>query len=118
MTAPNQMQSPVNEPRTPPYKIAGLVLLLVIAVIVTLVSVQFRGGFSDPEKLTLIASRSGLSMDPGSKVTYNGVEIGRVSSIDAVDINGEPSAKVTLDVNRKFVNLIPSNVNAEIKATT
>jgi len=118
MTAPNQMQSPVNEPRTPPYKIAGLVLLLVIALIVTLVSIQFRGGFSDPEKLTLIASRSGLSMDPGSKVTYNGVEIGRVSAIDAVDINGEPSAKVTLDVNRKFVNLIPSNVNAEIKATT
>jgi phospholipid/cholesterol/gamma-HCH transport system substrate-binding protein len=112
------MQSPVNEPRTPPYKIAGLVLLLVFAVIVTLVWVQFRGGFSDPERLTLISTRSGLSMDPGSKVTYNGVEIGRVSAIDAVDIDGEPRAKVTLDVNRKFVNLIPSNVDAEIKAST
>lgn len=118
MTAPNQTQSPVNAPRTPPYKIAGLVLLLVFAVIVTLVWMQFRGDFENPEKLTLISSRSGLSMDPGSKVTYNGVEIGRVSGIDAVDINGEPRAKVTLDVNRKFVGLIPSNVDAEIKAST
>jgi phospholipid/cholesterol/gamma-HCH transport system substrate-binding protein len=118
MTAPNQMQSPVNAPRTPPYKIAGLVLLLVFAVVVTLVWMQFRGDFSNPEKLTLISSRSGLSMDPGSKVTYNGVEIGRVAGIDAVDIDGEPRAKVTLDVNRKFVDLIPSNVDAEIKAST
>ncbi|MET4427716.1 MCE family protein [Mycolicibacterium sp. 624] len=118
MTAPNQTQSPVNAPRTPPYKIAGLVLLLVFAVVVTLVWMQFRGDFNNPEKLTLISSRSGLSMDPGSKVTYNGVEIGRVSGIDAVDINGEPRAKVTLDVNRKFVGLIPSNVDAEIKAST
>ncbi|UNB53038.1 MCE family protein [Mycolicibacterium sp. YH-1] len=118
MTAPNQTQSPVNAPRTPPYKIAGLVLLLVVAVIVALVWMQFRGDFNNPEKLTLISSRSGLSMDPGSKVTYNGVEIGRVSAIDAVDINGEPRAKVTLDVNRKFVGLIPSNVDAEIKAST
>ena len=118
MTAPNQMQSPVNAPRTPPYKVAGLVLLLVFAVVVTLVWMQFRGDFSNPEKLTLISSRSGLSMDPGSKVTYNGVEIGRVAGIDAVDIDGEPRAKVTLDVNRKFVDLIPSNVDAEIKAST
>jgi phospholipid/cholesterol/gamma-HCH transport system substrate-binding protein len=94
------------------------VLLVVFLVIVALVWTQFRGGFSNPEKLTLIATRSGLSMDPGSKVTYNGVEIGRVSGIDAVDIDGEPKAKVTLDVNRRFVDLIPSNVDAEIKAST
>ena len=118
MTAPGQMQSPINKPKTPPYKLAGLVLLLVFAVIVTLVSIQFRGGFADPEKLTMIAARSGLSMDPGSKVTYNGVEIGRVADITAIDQNGEPKAKVTLDVDRQFTNLIPSNVDAQIKATT
>ena len=38
-------------------------------------------------------------MDPGSKVTYNGVEIGRVASVDAVNVGGEPRAKVTLDVD-------------------
>ena len=118
VVASGQVESPVNKPRTPPYKLAGLVLLLVAAVVVALVWTQFRGGFQDPEKLTLIAGRSGLSMDPGSKVTYNGVEIGRVVAIDAIESGGEPKAKVTLDVNREFVSLIPANVNAEIKAST
>jgi phospholipid/cholesterol/gamma-HCH transport system substrate-binding protein len=57
-------------------------------------------------------------MDPGSKVTYNGVEIGRVVGIEAVDSDGVQKAKVTLDVNRQFVSLIPANVDAEIKAST
>jgi phospholipid/cholesterol/gamma-HCH transport system substrate-binding protein len=112
------VQAPINKPRTPPYKIAGLVLLAVFLVVVALVWTQFRGGFADPERLTMYSSRSGLSMDPGSKVTYNGVEIGRVVGIDPVQANGEPSAKIMLDVNRKFVSLIPKNVVAEIKAST
>jgi phospholipid/cholesterol/gamma-HCH transport system substrate-binding protein len=118
MTAPGHDELPINQPRTPPYKVAGLVLLLVAVVVVTLVAIQFRGGFSDPEKLTLIASRSGLSMDPGSKVTFNGVEIGRVDSVSAINQNGEPRAEVTLNVDKQFTNLIPSNVDAQIKATT
>jgi phospholipid/cholesterol/gamma-HCH transport system substrate-binding protein len=118
MTAPGQLQSPINTPKTPPYKIAGLVLLVVFAVVVALVWTQFRGGFAEPEKLTLISARSGLSMDPGSKVTFNGVEIGQVASIEAIDVGDEQKAKVVLNVDKKFVHLIPQNVDAEIKATT
>jgi phospholipid/cholesterol/gamma-HCH transport system substrate-binding protein len=118
MTAPGQRQLPVNKPKTPPYKVAGLVLVLIAAVVVTLVAIQFRGGFAEPEKLTLISSRSGLSMDPGSKVTFNGVEIGRVAEISAINQGGEPKAQVTLDVDKQFVRLIPENVDAQIKATT
>jgi phospholipid/cholesterol/gamma-HCH transport system substrate-binding protein len=118
MTAPGQTQLPFNEPRTPPYKIAGLVLLLITALVMTLVWLQFRGDFQDPEKLTLISSRSGLSMDPGSKVTYNGVEIGRVGDISEIEYNGQPAAQVMLNVDRKFTQLIPQNVDARINATT
>ena len=118
MTRPGQVQLPVNSPKTPPFKLAGLVLLLVTAGITALVWTQFRGGFAEPDRLTLISSRSGLSMDPGSKVTYNGVEIGRVASIEAVDVGDEVKAKVILDVDKKFVHLIPQNVDAQIKATT
>src|SRR5689334_17605989 len=103
MTRPDQVESEVNKPRTPPYKLAGLVLLVVAAVVISLVWVQFRGGFANPERLTMISARSGLAMDPGSKVTYNGVEIGRVTDVEAVDVGGEPRAKVLLDVNRKFL---------------
>ncbi|WP_319447584.1 MULTISPECIES: MCE family protein [unclassified Mycobacterium] len=118
MTAPGQFQSPINKPKTPPYKIAGLVLLVVFAIVVALVWTQFRGGFANPERLTLISSRSGLSMDTGSKVTYNGVEIGRVVDIAPIERDGNQEAKVSLDVNRQFIHLIPANVDAEIKATT
>ncbi|WP_156745581.1 MCE family protein, partial [Mycobacterium sp. E1319] len=67
---------------------------------------------------TMLAARAGLVMDPGSKVTYNGVEIGRVGSISETVRDGKPAAKFTLEVYPRYLSLIPSNVNADIKATT
>ncbi|WP_459965775.1 MCE family protein, partial [Mycobacterium avium] len=64
------------------------------------------------------ASRAGLVMDPGSKVTYNGVEIGRVGTISETVRDGKPAARFTLEVYPRYLKLIPSNVNADIKATT
>jgi phospholipid/cholesterol/gamma-HCH transport system substrate-binding protein len=115
--APGQ-SLPQNEQRTPPYKLAGLILLVIAAVVVTLVYIQFRGGFTPNTRLTLVANRAGLVMDQGSKVTFNGVEIGRVASVDAVEHNGTTSAKLGLDVDPRYINLIPANVDANIKATT
>ena len=60
---------------------AAVRLALVAAIGVALVYLQFRGGFTPKTPLTMLADRAGLLMDPGSKVTYNGVEIGRVASI-------------------------------------
>ncbi|MCV7246649.1 MCE family protein, partial [Mycobacterium mantenii] len=71
----------INDSREPPYKFITLIVLAVLAVIFSLVYVQFRGGFTEKTELTMLAARAGLVMDPGSKVTYNGVEIGRVGSI-------------------------------------
>ncbi|MGY4646696.1 MCE family protein [Mycobacterium sp. URHB0021] len=112
------MTAPLNEPRTPPYKIAGLVLTIITIIAIVLVYLQFRGDFLPTTKLTLMSARAGLSMDPGSKVTYNGVEIGRVASVDEVNVGDEPQAKIMLDVNPKFLDLIPKNVNADVSATT
>ena len=112
------MSAPLNAPRTPPYKLAGLVLLLVAAVVLVLVYLQFRGTFNAKTELTLLSNRSGLVMDPGSKVTFNGVEIGRVAKVSAVNVGGEPKAKLSLEVTPRFVQLIPANVDAQIKATT
>jgi phospholipid/cholesterol/gamma-HCH transport system substrate-binding protein len=104
--------------RTPPYKLAGLVLLLIAALVLALILLQFRGDFTRMTQLTMVAKRSGLVMDPGSKVTYNGVEIGRVSGIEQVEHEGVPAAKLTLYVDPKYIGLIPANVHADIKATT
>ncbi|HEX5252457.1 MAG TPA: MlaD family protein, partial [Mycobacterium sp.] len=85
-----------NAPRTPPYKLAGVALLVVGALALALVYGQFRGAFTPKTQLTMLASRAGLVMDPGSKVTYNGVEIGRVGSISETARDGKPAAKFTL----------------------
>jgi phospholipid/cholesterol/gamma-HCH transport system substrate-binding protein len=112
------MTAPINKPRTPPFKLAGAVLLVILVGLLVLVYFQFRGDFTPKTKLTMMSGRAGLSMDPGAKVTYNGVEVGRVANIAEVQKNGQPQAKFTLDVDPKYINLIPANVDAEIKATT
>jgi phospholipid/cholesterol/gamma-HCH transport system substrate-binding protein len=107
------------EPRKrPPYKTIGLVTLMVMVLATVGVYLQFRGHFTPKTKLTMVADRAGLVMDPGSKVTYNGVEIGRVSSISEITRDGRPAAKVVLDVTPKYVNQIPANVAATVKAST
>ncbi|MCV7091047.1 MCE family protein [Mycobacterium interjectum] len=107
-----------NPPRNPPYKTAAVVFLVVAAVVLALVWLQFRGRFTPKTPLTMIAPRSGLVMDPGSKVTYNGVEVGRVAQISEIQRDGTPAAQFVLDVNPKYINLIPANVDANIRATT
>jgi phospholipid/cholesterol/gamma-HCH transport system substrate-binding protein len=114
------MTTPVKEnaPRIPPYKTAAVVFLVVAALVLAFVWMQFRGQLASKTSLTMVASRAGLVMDPGSKVTYNGVEIGRVSSISEIQQDGVPAAKFVLDVKPKYIRLIPANVDANIKATT
>lgn len=108
----------INASRKPPYKLAGVGLLVVAVVIFGLVYGQFRGNFTPKSKLTMLADRAGLVMDRGSKITYNGVKIGRVADISETVRNGRPVAEFTLDVYPRYLSLIPANVNADIKATT
>jgi phospholipid/cholesterol/gamma-HCH transport system substrate-binding protein len=107
----------LNE-RTAPYKTAGLVLLVIAAVLLGLLYHQFRGDFTSKTPLTMVSPRAGLVLEPGSKVTYNGVEIGKVARLDEIGSGATPNAKVTLDIESKYVGLIPKNVYAEVKATT
>ncbi len=96
----------------------GVVMLLACALVLVLVYLQFRGDFTPKTELTMVASRAGLVMEPGSKVTYNGVEIGRVAGISEIERDGEPAAKLVLNVNPKFIKLIPANVVANTEAAT
>jgi phospholipid/cholesterol/gamma-HCH transport system substrate-binding protein len=112
------MTAPLNAPRIPPYKTAGVVLVVLAVAVTWLVYLQFRGDFLSRTQLTMLSDRAGLSMDKGGKVTYNGVEIGRVAGIQEIKVDGQATAKFTLDVDPKYLRLIPQNVDAQIKATT
>jgi len=100
------------------YQAAGAVGVAVFVLIAAVVFVQFTGGFTPKKSLTLVADRAGLLVGSGSKVTYNGVEIGQVASIGETEFDGKPAAKFTLNVSPKYFPLIPANVVATIKATT
>jgi phospholipid/cholesterol/gamma-HCH transport system substrate-binding protein len=98
--------------------VEGVILLTACGVVLALVYLQFRGDFTPKTQLTMVASRAGLVMETGSKVTYNGVEIGRVSHISEIERDGRPAAKLMLDVNPRYLNLIPANVVANTEAAT
>ena len=115
MTTP---RGKINKAPLQPYRVAGVVVFLIAALVLWLVYLQYKGDFTAKTKLTMMSSRAGLVMDPGSKVTYNGVQIGRVANISEVESDGRPAAKFTLDVYPKYLRLIPANVDARIVATT
>jgi phospholipid/cholesterol/gamma-HCH transport system substrate-binding protein len=102
----------------PPYKVAGAVLLVIVAAFGVLLSLQFRGVFRSHTDLTVVSARAGLVVDPGSKVTLNGVEIGRVAGISTVHPDGTEQAALTLEVDPDYLSLIPVNVVADVKAST
>jgi phospholipid/cholesterol/gamma-HCH transport system substrate-binding protein len=115
MTTP---RGKVNKPPTRPYKLIGVVVFVVAALVLWLVYLQYRGDFTSKTPLTMLSTRAGLVMDPGAKVTYNGVQIGRVATISEVQQDGRPAAKFILDIDPKYLKLIPANVDAKIVATT
>lgn len=117
MTSPGK----VNKLKHPPYKLIGISSFLVLLLVFSVVYIQFRGGFTPKTELTMYSDRAGLVMDPGSKVTYNGVQIGRVGNIQEVNRDGRPAAKFTLEIDPQYLGsngVVPENVDAQIKATT
>ncbi len=107
----------IADHRNLPYRTAGAVFLAILALVFGLIVAQFRGAFEPRAPLTLLASRAGLVLDPGSKVTYNGVPIGRVGAVSTD--HGDPvRALVRLDINPKYLDLLPANVQTSIQATT
>ena len=117
--AEGQVHAPLNKDRTPPYLIVGVVFAVISALVLVMVWFQFRGYFETKAKLFVVSPRSGLSMDPGSKVTYNGVPIGRLAGTEVVTAPGERAeAKLILDVGPQYLAVLPRNVDVKLLATT
>ncbi|MBU8810943.1 MCE family protein [Mycolicibacterium goodii] len=113
------------ERRKPPYRTAGVAALVIMALLLVLVGQSFRGAFDPTTRLTLLTARAGLVLDPGAKVTYNGVPIGRVAEVATAagtvsdsEAGAPIRARVMLDVNPRYVSLLPANVEASVTATT
>jgi phospholipid/cholesterol/gamma-HCH transport system substrate-binding protein len=95
--------------------LAGLALIVVIAVIVALAIGLFRGSFTPTVPVTVISERAGLVMNPEASVKMRGVDVGRVETIEA---RPDGMAALHLAMNPDALQLIPSNVNVDITSST
>lgn len=100
--------------RTPHYTLAALVLVGTLVAVVTMVLAQFRGFFDDYTRVSLISSRSGLILEPGSKVKMLDVAVGKVASVSERD----GYAYVELDLVPDLAAGIPDNVGATIDSNS
>lgn len=89
-------------------------LFIVIAALIGMTVVSFSGKFESFIPLTLVSDRVGLVMEQGAKVKFRGVEIGQVASM-GTDVK---AARLQLKMQPGPFKYLPSNVEAEIKATT
>ncbi|WP_099022317.1 MCE family protein [Mycolicibacterium palauense] len=89
-------------------------LFTTVIGMVALCSALFAGTFRSYIPVTVTSDRTGLVMESGAKVKMRGVEVGRVGGITG----GSQPVGLRLEIFPDQVGYIPSNVEAEIKATT
>lgn len=102
----------------PRHKLLGLAALVLLALMLAVVYAKFDGDLGAGTPISVIAARSGLVMDPGSKVTFNGVKVGRVETVDVLNAPTQTRARIVLDIDPKSVAMIPANAKVEVKAST
>jgi phospholipid/cholesterol/gamma-HCH transport system substrate-binding protein len=91
-----------------------LILLVAVGVFLYVTSALFAGTFRSYVPVTLTSDRSGLVMETNAKVKLRGVEVGRVSQINAE----KNAVSLKLQIDPDQIRYIPANVEAQIQATT
>jgi phospholipid/cholesterol/gamma-HCH transport system substrate-binding protein len=91
-----------------------LILVVVFAVLIWLSYALFAGTLRSEVPVTLTSERAGLVMETNAKVKMRGVQVGRVAAI----IGGREPVQLKLEIDPDQIKYIPSNVEAQIRATT
>ncbi|RDH78383.1 MCE family protein [Mycolicibacterium moriokaense] len=95
--------------------LAGVGLVVALALIIALAVALFRGSFTPTEPVTVISDRAGLVMNPDAKVKMRGVQVGKVASIETKP-DGQAAIHLAMDPSQ--LHLIPSNVGVDIESST
>ncbi|MFI1014986.1 MCE family protein [Streptomyces sp. NPDC020965] len=95
-------------------RLAGVVFLLVPALLVWLSVAVYEKEFSDDATITVLASSVGNEMHTNAEVKLRGVVVGEVREIRA-DGTG---ARLTLAIGRDQLRRVPANVTAQMLPTT
>ncbi|MFD4459050.1 MCE family protein [Nocardia sp. NPDC058480] len=95
--------------------LAGLIAIGCGCAVLAGSIVLFRGGLTDTAKVTVIAQRAGLVMNPDADVKMRGVTVGRVTTIRE---RSDGTAALELAVDTDTLALIPADVRVAIASTT
>ncbi|WP_099042067.1 MCE family protein [Mycobacterium neglectum] len=87
------------------FLVAGIVAAVALSL------TMFNGTFTPSVPVTLTADRSGLVLEPNSRVKMRGVQVGRVSSVGGGDLT-----RIQLDIDPAQIGHIPANVEARIQS--
>lgn len=92
----------------------ALAMIALIGVFLFLTMSRFTGTFDSSVSVALTSDRAGLVMEPGAKVKLRGVQVGQVKDVRS----NADSVRLDLAIDPKQIRFIPSNVAAQIRATT
>jgi len=95
-------------------RLAAALLASLLVAFVVLTYLSYTAAFSPTDTVTLTAPRAGLEMDPGNKVKYRGIQIGKV---DDISYAGE-QAQLRLVIDGGELHYIPSNAAVHIASST
>ena len=105
--------APKKDGRLAPAWWAAILVAVIVGVFV-LSAALFNRSFNSRVPVSLASDRSGVMLEPGSKVKMRGVDVGQVASLRG----GTKNVGVELELDPAQLKYIPANVEAEIKATT
>jgi phospholipid/cholesterol/gamma-HCH transport system substrate-binding protein len=92
----------------------GIGFLVMLALVVALTVALYDRSFDSTKKLTVHASRAGLTMDTGAAVKLRGVQIGRVTGVTS----SPDGASLELEIDSEYFRRIPSDVTAQLVPPT
>src|SRR3954447_11821753 len=97
-----------------PYKMYGVLLLVVAAALVALSILQFNQAFTPADHVTVHIGRAGLQLLPGSDVKERGIIVGSVEDISSTG----DGADIKLRIKPSQAAQIPANVSVRLLPKT
>src|SRR4051812_3228499 len=97
-----------------PYKLYGVLLLVVASALVALSIMSFNQDFTPADYVTVHISRAGLQLLPGSDVKERGIIVGSVQDISSTG----DGAELKLRLQPSAAEQIPANVSVRLLPKT
>jgi len=119
MTAMNQTRLPII--RTTPwdrikFKVYALALLAIILAGAVMSGLAYKRTFTSTIPVTLKAGRAGLQMYPGNRVKVQGVDLGRVKSVELTP--DQSGVDIVMYLDPELAHQVPVNVEASLEQLT